>query len=126
MGSISERENLRNVAIIAHVDHDKTTLVDQLLRQSGIFRQNEAVAERVMATVIGSGVAATTAISRLGATAVEREMALAFDGGVAATAASNSCRWEAAAERVVGVQRTLNRDATHTTLRLGLRRRATS
>ncbi len=48
MGSISERENLRNVAIIAHVDHGKTTLVDQLLRQSGIFRANEAVAERVM------------------------------------------------------------------------------
>ena len=38
----------RNIAIIAHVDHGKTTLVDQLLRQSGIFRANEAVAERVM------------------------------------------------------------------------------
>ncbi len=42
------RENLRNIAIIAHVDHGKTTLVDQMLRQSGIFRENEQVSERVM------------------------------------------------------------------------------
>lgn len=41
-------ENLRNIAIIAHVDHGKTTLVDQLLKQSGTFRANEAVNERVM------------------------------------------------------------------------------
>ncbi|MDD6176142.1 MAG: translational GTPase TypA [Firmicutes bacterium] len=45
---MDKRTDLRNVALIAHVDHGKTTLVDQLLRQSGIFRANEAVAERVM------------------------------------------------------------------------------
>ena len=39
---------IRNIAIIAHVDHGKTTLVDQMLRQSGAFRANQQVAERVM------------------------------------------------------------------------------
>lgn len=42
------REDLRNIAIIAHVDHGKTTLVDEMLKQGGVFRENQAVAERVM------------------------------------------------------------------------------
>ena len=42
------REDIRNIAIIAHVDHGKTTLVDEMLKQSGIFRQNEVVQDRVM------------------------------------------------------------------------------
>ncbi len=42
------RKDLRNIAIIAHVDHGKTTLVDEMLKQGGVFRENQAVAERVM------------------------------------------------------------------------------
>ncbi|MBQ3401301.1 MAG: GTP-binding protein, partial [Lachnospiraceae bacterium] len=42
------REDVRNIAIIAHVDHGKTTLVDGMLKQSGVFRENQEVTERVM------------------------------------------------------------------------------
>jgi small GTP-binding protein len=45
---VPTREDLRNIAIIAHVDHGKTTLVDAMLWQSGAFRENQDVAERVM------------------------------------------------------------------------------
>jgi GTP-binding protein len=45
---MQQREDIRNIAIIAHVDHGKTTLVDAMLRQSGLFRANEAVVERMM------------------------------------------------------------------------------
>ena len=43
-----DNKNLRNIAIIAHVDHGKTTLVDCMLKQCGVFRENEVVEERVL------------------------------------------------------------------------------
>ena len=43
-----KREDIRNIANIAHVDHGKTTLVDELLKQSGVYRSNQAIQERVM------------------------------------------------------------------------------
>ena len=43
-----DQKNIRNIAIIAHVDHGKTTLVDEMLKQSGIYRENQTVVDRVM------------------------------------------------------------------------------
>ena len=45
------QENIRNIAIIAHVDHGKTTLVDRLLQAAGIFRENQQVEERVLDSI---------------------------------------------------------------------------
>ena len=45
---MASQENIRNIAIIAHVDHGKTTLVDEMLKQGGIYRENQAAVERVM------------------------------------------------------------------------------
>ncbi len=45
---MTDREKLRNIAIVAHVDHGKTTLVDMMLRQAGVFRANEDLVDRVM------------------------------------------------------------------------------
>ena len=45
---MSDQKNIRNIAIIAHVDHGKTTLVDEMLKQGGIYRENQAVVDRVM------------------------------------------------------------------------------
>src|SRR4030088_1646525 len=50
-GRMQQRENIRNIAIIAHVDHGKTTLVDAMLWQSGLFRANESVPERIMDSI---------------------------------------------------------------------------
>ena len=45
---MATQENIRNIAIIAHVDHGKTTLVDEMLKQGGIYRENQATTDRVM------------------------------------------------------------------------------
>ena len=50
-----QNESLRNIAIIAHVDHGKTTLVDEMLKQGGAFRENQEVKDRVMDSGPGAG-----------------------------------------------------------------------
>jgi predicted membrane GTPase involved in stress response len=69
-----QRNNIRNIAIIAHVDHGKTTLVDHMLRQTGTFRENQEVVKRVMdsnelerergITILAKNTAASTQIRK--------------------------------------------------------------
>ena len=66
------REDLRNIAIIAHVDHGKTTLVDWMLKQAGIFRANEKVKERIMDNI--------DLEQEKGITIMAKNTAIVFDG----------------------------------------------
>ena len=78
MGLVPQRSDIRNVAIIAHVDHGKTTLVDAMLRQSGVFAAHAAVADRVMDSLDqererGITILAKNAAVRYGAVKTDRK-----------------------------------------------------
>ena len=84
------RDDLRNIAIIAHVDHGKTTLVDAMLWQSGAFRENQDVAERVMDSMDLEREKGITILAKN--TSVHYSGPGAPDGGVPPGAADAACR----------------------------------
>jgi len=91
MSGTDTSRSLRNVAIIAHVDHGKTTLVDQLLRQSGTFRENQHIAERVMDS--------NDLEKERGITILAKNCAVEYEGthiNIVDTPGHASCRWSTA------------------------------
>ena len=92
----TKREDVRNIAIIAHVDHGKTTLVDELLKQSGVFRENQEVEERVMDSNDIERERGITILSKNTAVYYQGTKINIIDTPISAAKWSGSLRWSTA------------------------------